>query len=189
MGLSEMFYAGMLFKKVKWCIANITNSYDHEEQNSLYKLRNALYRVQHQLSIREECRLISEEKDHIDLILTDYQRDLVQQYLKGYLANYKNNEEEYFIITLNQFLSKHQDDHMLANTKMFDSEEMEGGKSYERWHRLTDLGKVYYKMFYITQAKCIALHGKPIGEDSLANRVLTNCAEAIITGGFKILID
>ena len=27
MGLSEMFYAGMLFKKVKWYIANITNSY------------------------------------------------------------------------------------------------------------------------------------------------------------------
>ena len=123
------------------------------------------------------------------MILTDYQRDLVQQYLKGYLANYKNNEEEYFIITLNQFLSRHQDDHMLANTKMFDSEEMEGGKSYERWRRLTDFGKVYYKMFYITQAKCIALHGKPIGEDSVANRVLTNCAEAIITGGFKILID
>ena len=109
MGLSEMFYAGMLFKKVKWCIANITNSYDHEEQNSLYKLRNALYRVQHHLSIKDECSLLSEERDYIDFILADYQKDLVQRYLKGYLANYKNNEEEYFIITLNQFLSKHKE--------------------------------------------------------------------------------
>ena len=93
MGLSEMFYAGMLFKKVKWCIANITNSYDHEEQNSLYKLRNALYRVQHQLSIREECRLISEEKVYIDLIYITYLETGKPEFHGEYMTQYSWAEE------------------------------------------------------------------------------------------------
>ena len=173
MGFAEVFYASMLYKKVKWCVANITNSISFEDQDVLCKLKNVVYRTQHDLSIEDAYCLSTEDKKYMDIILAAYQADLIQQYFKGYAPNYKVDEEEYFIFTLNKFLDKHEHDDLIAGANMYES------------NILTDFAIVYYKMFYITQAKCISLHKPPISDNSMAMIILTNCADAIKTRNVK----
>lgn len=181
-----------IFSDVKWCIANNPNSISSEDQRCDLKLRNAILRLQEELSITKEYRIVEDEFDFVIDIIHCYQNDLAQKYFNGFALNYRNlSEEEYYIVTFNAFLERHECERTLNDNEMYLTKEY---KSYGSWgaplfdakYDLTDFAVTYHKLYYITQFKCIKLHGKPISNNSVANLRLEASKKAITTREIEV---
>ena len=165
MGLMSSLYPTLLYEKIKWCIASDPTSFSLENQDCVLKLRNAIYRIQHEFGVEEKYRISESDREFVDEILRAYQDELIQKYFNGWALNYKLSNEDYFVATFNAFLGKHEE---------------------EAISKPVDYVVTYYKLYYITQLKCIQLHGKPISEGSIANIVLETCKKAIDTREIEV---
>lgn len=158
MGLGSLLYRTLLFEKIKWCIASDPTSISHENQDCVLKLRNVIYRIQHEFDIEEKYRISESDRKLCDEIIRAYQDDLIQKYFNERALNFKLSEEDYFVVTFNSFL-----------------EYLKFEKTFEN----ADYELICHKLFYITQLKCMQLHGKPISEGSIAYQSLLGSKEVI----------
>lgn len=99
-----------IFKKVKWCV-----SYD--EYSSFYpnyvkpelRQRGYIIHLQTEMALEAKYRITESDYDGVNEILKSYQQDLLRKYFKGYAPDYRKlSEDDYFIVTLCDFLQKNQ---------------------------------------------------------------------------------
>jgi hypothetical protein len=181
-----------IFNNIKWCIASSQNAASAEDRRCELKLRNTILRLQEELAINKEYKIIDAEFGFVIDIIHGYQNDLVQKYFNGYALNYLNlSEEEYYIATFNAFLQRHERERTFNDNEMYTVKDY---KSYGTWgnplfdakYVLTDFAVTYHKLYYITQLKCIKLHGRPINNNSIANLSLENSKKAIDTREIEV---
>ena len=181
-----------IFNNVKWCITNHKNAFSAEDRRCELKLRNTILRLQDELAINKEYRIIDAELNFVIDIIHGYQDDLVQKYFNGYAFSYLNlSEEEYYIATFNDFLQKHECERTFNGNEMYTTKDYQsygiyGTPSFTAKFVLTDYAVTYHKLCYITQLKCIKLHGKPISNNSIANLSLESFRKAIDTREIEV---
>ena len=100
--------------------------------------------AQIKLSLPQKYRISGDvERDYTNEIITEYQKDLIQSYLKGHLklirSKYEVRGEDYFMFALYAFLSNRQGDYEFLGHNM---------------RKATDLTVVFHKMHYITYMYC-----------------------------------
>ena len=190
MGLMSSLYPTLLYEKIKWCVADSPDIYSYDKKCSV-RLRTVIYRIQHEFGVEEKYRISESDREFIDEIIRAYQDELIQKYFNGWASNYKLSNEDYFVVTFNAFLEKHECEQTLRGknmytTKSYKSRGCWGTPLFDATYELTDYAVTYHKLYYITQLKCIQLHGKPISEGSIANIVLETCKKAIDTREIEV---
>ena len=116
-----------IFDNVKWCVFYDSSSSFNNVRPEL-RQRGYIIHLQTETALEEKYRIVESDFDGVNEILKSYQQDLLQRYFRGYAPAYKKlSEEEYFIVTLWDFLQRHQ---------------------YE--DRLTDYTVTYQKLSYIS---------------------------------------
>lgn len=111
--------------------------------NSYYgELLYAIRCAQNNSSIDESCRICDDiELEYVLEIIEKYQIDLMRLYLKGYPISVESKyvlyENEYFMFTFYEFLSRHQSDYEFAGHEMS-----------------SDFGTTLHKLHYIAFVYC-----------------------------------
>ena len=160
----SIFVHRSLFEKIKWCIANDPSSYNIENQRSGLKLRNAIARVQSQLSIDTKYKITLGEKELVDKIISAYQQNLIQEYFRGFAVNHPLSNVDYFVITFQEFLERSKDE------ETFSGEIMLIQKSYNESdivYELTDFAVTYNKLYYIASLKALQICRQTAKEGTL----------------------
>lgn len=160
----SIFSHPKIFEKIKWCIANDPGSYNIENQRCGLKLRNAIARVQSQLSIDTKYKITLGEKELVDKIISAYQQNLIQEYFRGFAVNHPFSNVDYFVITFQEFLERSKDEATFSGETMFIP------KSYNESdivYELTDLAITYNKLYYISSLKALQICGQTAKEGTL----------------------
>ena len=110
---------------------------------------------------QEHCISGDNEWKFAKEILAEYQKDLTQNYFKGYLklmkSKYVMRGEEYFMFRLYVFLSNHECDYEFLGYNMHkEMVERNGncGEPHNATYSLTEFAIVLHKMHYITYMYC-----------------------------------
>jgi hypothetical protein len=104
---------------------------------------------------------VGRNDEYINEIICLYQKELSQQYFNGILLPNslisKLTNEEYFMLTLYYFLSKHENDRELCGKEMrvFKSRIDSKYGGYTDTYSLTDFGVAFFKLLYISTAVCV----------------------------------
>ena len=104
------------------------------------------------------------EWDIVKNILTEFQKELIQDYFNSNLKIVKSKYvipgEHYFMFALTSFLEDHQCDYDFQGNNMR-KEQLSykrygdwGGPCYDATYSLTDFALVYHKLYYITYLFC-----------------------------------
>lgn len=159
-----------LFERVSWCVAGDSSYFYSTLGNPVYgtaHLLDKLFSPKSQNHVSEPYRIKSNnstEKEYLQLILNEYKTDLAHAYFQNRLSHKhlgKLSATDYFFLTLDQFLSRHECDRDFFNQPMYDLLEREyfddnGEGGHSDTSRLTDFGTVYIKLRYLTFTYCIA---------------------------------
>lgn len=184
--LSYNFYGyykkNQLFKKVKWCVCD---SFSIEQ-----KLRDYILITQQKLSLDTNYRITRDEFSIIGDILKSYQQDLIQKYFAETLPNDKHDNVAFFILTLGDYLEKHQCDTTFNGNEMYI---VKNRKTYDTWgvtsfsatYFLTDYAVTYNKLRYITQLYFLKLFNI-VGEEKLGVISANATKEAIDSGELQV---
>lgn len=169
-----------LFEKVKWCVSS----------ESLSNMRDHVLRLQYRLDLDEKYRITEDEIDIVVEILRSYQKDLIQKYFNDSLSNYRWTEDSCFVITLGDFLRKHElekefNGNVMYTVKDYKSHGTWGLPLFTATYVLTDYAVTYHKLYYITQQHFLKLY-KIIGEDKVGVRMAEGIREAIETREIKV---
>lgn len=148
-----------LLKKVKWCVTRDSFSRTAPER----KMRDHILRLQWKLSLDKKYMITEEEFSAITDILKEYQQDLIQKYFNDTLPNYNHTEEVCFVITLRDFLEKHQCDTAFIGNEMYTIKDHKtygtwGVTSFSATYVLTDYAVTYNKLYYISQLYFLKLY-------------------------------
>lgn len=172
-----------LFNKVRWCVldnseircnlnliewlCNVPHYSQKKESNCFFPNADKLFLIQEKYNIQGE-----EERNIAKEILKEYQKDLVQSYFLGQGCTTDRNltkitEQEYFLLTLANFLNKHEcekefNGHQMYITKSYKDRGCWGTFLFNATYELTDYAVVYHKMYYITQIYCLTLRKNPL---------------------------
>ena len=132
-------------KKVCWCA-----TYLHEKRYRFLEFVNKF--------APEEYKILAEEEDNFYTILEAYQKDLIYWFLTE--GPYSNgpftkkqvavSDEEYFIITFQQFLMGSVCAQMISGNQMY--EYIGQTNSYTTKYRMTDFAVVYHKAYLATSS-------------------------------------
>lgn len=104
-------------------------------------------------------RISAEEWDSANLILAAYQQELADDFFAGRAYRHDRptriTSEDYFMLTLQHFLGKHETDLRLCDHPKYILRDMKtygswGGQLYDADYALTDFGIVYHKLFFTT---------------------------------------
>ena len=136
-----------------------------------------------------------EELNTAKEILREYQKDLSQKYFSGYLIasrlKCKLSDAEFFLLTLKEFLEKHECETTFCGNKMYKTKEY---KSYGSWglplfdatYELTDFAVVYHKMYLIAQVYCLTLRENPLDTNTLYFQWTESAKEVLDTREMKV---
>jgi len=131
----------------------------------LSELLYAVLNAQYDDAIDKKYRITEEfEKQYVREIIEEYQKDIMRSYFKGHLklikSKYVVNGEDYFLITMRDFLESHQcDEKFLCHDMHEEIVEYKrygdwGGPCYDATYALTDFAIVFNKLYYITYLYC-----------------------------------
>lgn len=121
--------------------------------------------AQYNDAIDKKHRITEEaEKQYVNEIIEEYQKDIMRSYFKGYLkmirSKYVVQGKDYFMLSMYAFLSEHQCDYKFLEYDMHKdriSHKSYGstfGAGFEATYALTDFAIVLHKMHYITYMYC-----------------------------------
>lgn len=188
--LSYKFYESCkekaLFKKVKWCVTCDSFSGTAPEREMI----KHIFYLQGNLSVEKKYRITEDEYYIIIDILKSYQQNLIQRYFADTLPNDNHDNRAYFVITLRDFLEKHQCDTTFNGEEMYTTKDY---KSYDTWgvtsfsatYALTDYAVTYNKVLYISQLYFLRLYNI-VGESKLGVISANTTKEAIDSREIKV---
>lgn len=147
---------------VSWCVSDDPSAYCHYNRKCIWKLRDYICNLQKHMRLGAEYRITEKsEKDIVCEIITAYQQDLIQSYFQNLLSLNRKiakiSSEEFFVITLVEFLRKNECE------KEFNGKDMYITKSYKSYpsrgmlppfdavYELTDYAVIYHKIYYIAE--------------------------------------
>lgn len=178
-----------LYKHISWCTTD-----DSSVHRCNLSLLNWLCKILHyskkkspdlffpnadKLFLIEEKYWLSgdEELNIAKEILHAYQKELSQKYFSGHLIASRFicrlSDAEYFLLTLEEFLKKHECERYFIDNEMYT---VKNYKDYGTWgmplfdatYELTDFAIVYHKMYLIAQMYCLTLRKNPLDANTLA---------------------
>lgn len=185
----KFYMEKVLLKHVSWCVTDNSNIYRCNTSLLAWLCKVPYYsKKRHpdcffpnadKLFLIEEKYWLKgdEEQDIAKEILQAYQKELSQKYFSEQLiANrliFKLSDEEYFLLTLKNFLEKYECETTFLGNKMYNTKEY---KSYGSWgaplfdatYELTDYAVVYHKMYLIAQMYCLTLQKNPLDTSTLS---------------------
>jgi hypothetical protein len=178
-----------LFSKVAWCATNDSHIYRHNmslldwlckvPHYSKRKVPDCFFPNADKLFLIEEKYWFKDDEE-ISIakeILREYQKDLIQRYFTGRLSvdrsTHKLTDEEYFLVTLKDFLEqrecdKYFNDHQMYITKSYKDHGSWGTPLFDATYELTDYAVVYHKMYLIAQVYCLTLRKNPLDTDTMS---------------------
>ena len=164
--LYRYYKKNKLLEKVQWCVCDSFTGMRSEN-----KLRDYIILSQQKLSLDTNYRITKDEFSIIEDIFKNYQQDLIQKYFAETLPNDNHNNVTFFILTLGDYLEKHQCDTTFNGNEMYIVKERKtygtwGVTSFSATYLLTDYAVTYNKLLYITQLYFIKLFNI-IGEEKL----------------------
>ena len=145
---------------VVWCVTNKMDVYSHS-----MPLYSYIANAQIKMNVQSEYRISgSNEWDMVKDILTEFQKELTQDYFSNNLKIVKSKYvipgEQYFMFALTSFLEGHQCDHDFQGNDMY-KDRMSykrygdwGGPCYDATYSLTDFALVYNKLYYVAYLFC-----------------------------------
>lgn len=175
-----------LREKVKWCIAY--NSFNNRTaENEMF---NHIYHLQYELSVDKKYMIAVDDAPIVKGILKCYQQDLIQKYFTGALMDYSDDEKKQFVITLNEFLSKHQCDKEFNENQMYAVKDYKtygtwGATSFSATYVLTDYAVTYNKLYYVSQLYFLK-HYNIVDQDKLGVITANTIKEAIDNREFGV---
>lgn len=188
-----------LYEYVRWCTVN--DSHTRSNLTLLNLLHNAFVQANKKSSdyffpkadrafpipekfyfkSAEECKIVSE-------ILSLYQQDLVQQYFEGTMKPDRSigklANAEFFLVTLKNFLKKHQLDLTFNGKTMYTTERK---NNYTLTYKLSDYATVYYKIFLVAMTHCNTLTENHASTNSAIYNEIETIKKAIDTGEIEVM--
>jgi hypothetical protein len=192
---------------VSWCVTDDSNIYrcnmsllewlcnvPHYSKNKrpdcFFPNADKLFLIEDKywLSGEEELSIAKE-------IIREYQKELIQKFFSGRLvANRfacKLTDEEYFLLTLKEFLEKYQCETTFHGNSMYNTKEY---KSYGYWgaplfdatYELTDYAVAYHKIYYVTQMYCLTLRENPLDTNALSFQWTEDTKKVLDTKEIKV---
>lgn len=137
--LHEYSQERTLYLSVSWCM---------ETDNLITYVLSA------QKDLRKDYHINDTDWDYLRTILAEYQKDLATAFLKRRLnpirCKYVMEGENYFMLTLNIFLRKHEDTHEFFGHRMHGEKSPSAPGTYF----ISDFALVYHKLCYISNNVC-----------------------------------
>lgn len=197
---------GTLHKHISWCVTEDSNVFRGNMSLLMWLCNVPHYSKKKTCDcffpnadklflIEEKYWLRDDELDIAKEILCAYQKELSQEYFSGHLivnrSMCKLSKQEYFLVTLNDFLQKYECEKNFLGHKMYDTKDY---KSYGSWgmplfdatYILTDFAVVYHKIYLIAQTYCLTLRENPLDTSSLYFRCAENTKMYLDTREMKV---
>ena len=177
-----------LFGRVSWCVTDDSNTrcnmslldwLNRVPHYSKKKSPDCFFPNADKLFVIDEKYWLQSEEEFATAreILCVYQKELSQKYFSGHLSAggsmSKLTNEEYFLVTLKDFLEKYECkkvfwDHDMYTTKEYKSYGSWGGPLFDATYVLSDFAVVYHKMYLITQIYCLTLRKNASNTNALS---------------------
>ena len=138
------------------------------------------------------------EDDEITIakeILYEYQKKLAQTFFENKLSTFKSfrnlTEEEYFLVTLGEFLDKNQCSSEIFSGKMYETKEytplgMWGVPLFAATYKLKDFAVVYHKILLITETYYLALQKNPYDTGTVYYQSINHTKEVLDKREIKV---
>lgn len=196
-----------LHRHISWCVTDDSNIYRcnmsllmwlcNIPHYSKKKTRDYCFPNADKLFLIEEKYWLNgdEEMDVAKEILRAYQKEWCQKYLSGRLSASrmicKLTDEEYFLLSLKDFLEKHECETTFCGNKMYNIKEYKscgswGVPLFDATYELTDYAVVYQKMYLIAQTYCLTLRPNPLDKNSLYYHRIENAKKVLDTREMKV---
>lgn len=156
-------------------------SWTLSEKKRDYKLINYVLSEQCNLGIHDKYKISEEmEREYVNKILAEYQKDLAKSFFDGKLAAIKSKyvvrEEKYFLFTLQSFLEDHQCDSKFICYDMYKNMDSDSNSHYKEVE-ISEFSIVYHKLYlisYLSSTRCIEFNPqkKPAYREASIRKVL-----------------
>ena len=163
--IREQSFKNLLLEHVSWCMTEKLE--DVILSKSVYQTVDPPYQL---------CCNDENEMSIIRIIIDAYKDDLSHSFFKGLLSSSKSivnvTDKEYFFLTLDSYLRKHECDWDFKGNIMHEFIETEyyDGDGSKEFSSLTHFGIVYTKLLYLVASYCIScrsLNSNHVSIDSI----------------------